>query len=71
MASSWLAPFQALCLGREPKAKVATACPLRGKFEMLKGRRHQKQRKATVGTKKLISFFAPVANGDINNKDDK
>jgi hypothetical protein len=25
-ASSWLTPLQALCLGREPKARVATCC---------------------------------------------
>ncbi len=30
----------------------------------------QKQRKAIVGTKKLNSFFAHVANGDSSNEDD-
>jgi hypothetical protein len=31
--------------------------------------RRQKQRKAVVGTKKLTSFFVPIANGDNNNED--
>jgi len=38
-----------------------------GNSERSKCRRHQKQRKAVVGTKKLTSFFAPVANSDNNN----
>ncbi len=42
-----------------------------GNSECSKRRRCQKQRKATVGTKKLTSFFAPVANGDSNNEDDE
>ncbi len=40
-----------------------------GNSERLKRRHHQKQMKATVGTKKLTSFFAPVANGDSSNGD--
>jgi hypothetical protein len=42
-----------------------------GNLERSKCRRHQKQRKATVGTKKLTSFFALVANGDNSNEDNK
>jgi hypothetical protein len=40
-----------------------------GNSECSKRWRHQKQRKAAVGTKKLTSFFAPVANGDSSNGD--
>jgi hypothetical protein len=39
-----------------------------GNSERSKRQRHQKQRKATVGTKKLTSFFVPVANGDSSNE---
>jgi hypothetical protein len=42
-----------------------------GNSERSKCQRCQKQRKAVVGTKKLTSFFAPVANGDNGNKDDE
>ncbi len=35
-----------------------------GNSKRSKRRRRQKQRKAAVGTKKLTSFFALVANGD-------
>jgi hypothetical protein len=41
-----------------------------GNSERSKRRHRQKQRKATVGTKKLTSFFAPVANDDRSNIDD-
>ncbi len=40
-----------------------------GNLERSKRRCCQKQRKAAVGTKKLTSFFAPVANSDNNNGD--
>jgi hypothetical protein len=39
--------------------------------ECSKCQRRQKQRKTAVGTKKLTSFFVPVANGDNNNEDNK
>jgi hypothetical protein len=42
-----------------------------GNSERSKRQRRQKQRKAVVGTKKLTSFFAPVANGDSSNEDDE
>ncbi len=47
-----------------------------GNLKHSKRRRCQKQRKAIIGTKKLTSFFAHVANGDNinndnNNKDDE
>ncbi len=42
-----------------------------GNSERSKCQRRQKQRKAVVGTKKLTSFFAHVANGDNGNKDDE
>ncbi len=43
-----------------------------GNSERSKHRCRQKQRrKATVGTKKLTSLFAPVANGDSNNEDNE
>jgi len=42
-----------------------------GNSERLKRRRRQKQRKATVGTKKLTLFFALVANGDSSNENDE
>jgi hypothetical protein len=42
-----------------------------GNLERLKRWRRQKQRKATVGTKKLTSFFAPVTNSDSSNEDDE
>ncbi|CAK9211496.1 unnamed protein product [Sphagnum troendelagicum] len=41
-----------------------------GNSECSKCRRRQKQKKAAVGTKKLTSFFAPVANDDSSNEDD-
>ncbi len=40
-----------------------------GNSEHSKCRCRQKQRKATVGTKKLTSFFASVTNGDSSNDD--
>ncbi len=40
-----------------------------GNSEHSKRRHCQKQRKAVVGTKKLTSFFAHVANGDSSNSD--
>jgi hypothetical protein len=42
-----------------------------GNSERSKCRRRHKQRKAAVGTKKLTSFFAPIANGDNNNEDNE
>jgi hypothetical protein len=42
-----------------------------GNSERSKCQRRQKQRKAAVGTKKLTSFFVPVANGDSSNEDDE
>ncbi len=42
-----------------------------GNSERSKHRRCQKQKKAIVGTKKLTSFFVPVANGDSSNEDNK
>jgi len=41
-----------------------------GNLERSKCRHCQKQRKASIGTKKLTLFFAPVPNDDNNNKDD-
>jgi hypothetical protein len=42
-----------------------------GNSKRSKSRCHQKQRKAAVGTKKLTSFFVPVANSDNSNEDNK
>jgi hypothetical protein len=38
-----------------------------GNSKRSKRRRRQKQRKAAVGTKKLTSFFAPIANSPLSS----
>ncbi len=42
-----------------------------GNSEHSKHRHCHKQRKATIGTKKLTSFFAPIAKGDNSNEGDE
>ncbi len=59
-AQGWLEELRVQPKSKRPARYV-------GNSERSKRRNCQKQRKAAVGTKKLTSFFAHVANGDNSN----
>jgi hypothetical protein len=62
LAQGWLEELRVQPESKRPAHYV-------GNSECSKRRRRQKQRKATVWTKKLTLFFAPIANGDSSNGD--